>query len=170
MALSWWWNPILPMIRPGFSKNRAAGLHRAGLRRYRDVWISGRFMVAQEVQQAFGLLEEETGAWIASTAKAMRQWRSLIQQRTKHISSGWIGIFGESQQSLLILVCETRENFSPKAGPGYVSIPIQTVVYAVREQSASLAEAPWESRLAHARYDTQGNGAVNVIAGCVRRV
>lgn len=37
MSLSWWWNPAAPMIGPGFSRLRAAALHKTGIRQYRDV-------------------------------------------------------------------------------------------------------------------------------------
>lgn len=61
MSLSWWWNPVVQHIGRDFSRNRVAALHRAGLRRYKDVWKYGRLMHAEEIRLAYGLLREEFG-------------------------------------------------------------------------------------------------------------
>ena len=50
LSMSWWWNPFLPQIGPGFSKLRAAKLHQMGLCRYRDVWHRGHLMTFAEAQ------------------------------------------------------------------------------------------------------------------------
>lgn len=62
MNSSWWWCPAAPIIEPGFSRTRAAALHRARLRRYRDAWVQGRLMNAAEASVAFGRQDQEWGA------------------------------------------------------------------------------------------------------------
>lgn len=94
----------------------------------------------------------------------------MTRQKHEPIRSGWLGIFGEDRHAPPLLICQAGEDYCPKAGSGFQYIPVQTVIYTVRTQSASLTEVSWESRLAQARYDIQGNGAVNVVAGSVRRV
>lgn len=79
MGLSWWWNPVVPMIGPGFSETRAAVVHRAGLKYYRDAWRHGKFMLPPKAQYGFGLLDEEFGAWLAPITKAKQAWRLLVQ-------------------------------------------------------------------------------------------
>lgn len=68
-CLSWKWNPVLPVIGPGFAKIHAATVHRASMRFYYNVWVLGKFMMPAQAHQAYGLLAEEESVWLAVTAK-----------------------------------------------------------------------------------------------------
>jgi hypothetical protein len=62
LSCSVWHCPAAPLIGPGFSKARAAALHKAGLQRYRDILVDSRLLEPDEVQGCFGLLQAEMGA------------------------------------------------------------------------------------------------------------
>ena len=63
MSCSFWWLQSNSAMDLGLSVARAASLHNKGLKRYRDIWRSGRFMTPLEVQDNFGLLPTEFPAW-----------------------------------------------------------------------------------------------------------
>jgi hypothetical protein len=48
--------PTAPLIGPGFSRNKAAALHQAGMRSYRDIWEEGNFLFLAKIQRRYGLL------------------------------------------------------------------------------------------------------------------
>lgn len=127
-------------------------------------------MTPWEVQQAFGLPITEFGAWEVATANAWQAWRPIILKQQSPIAKEWVGVFSDNLVELPTLVCQTNEDFLPKPGPGFHNIPLKLITYVVRPQSASLVEIPWESRLSAATYDSRGDGAITVIAGCIRRV
>jgi hypothetical protein len=61
MIESFWWSPSSPQIGAGFSKARAAKIHKAGLVQIRDAHTEDRFLTAIEAQAKFGILPGEFG-------------------------------------------------------------------------------------------------------------
>lgn len=55
---SFWWSSFIPLIGPGFSKARAAQLHRKGLKKVRDALAGDKIISAPEATTKFGLLED----------------------------------------------------------------------------------------------------------------
>lgn len=94
MCESFWWSEFSSQIGLGFSRIRAAQLHKAGLQKVGDVWNGSRFLSQMEVAARFGLRDEEAGAWAAATNSIQRIWGSLVTLVFPPPRVGeWIGCF-----------------------------------------------------------------------------
>ena len=87
LSCSWWWCPGALVIGLGFSNTRATTLHKAGLQRYRDAWVQGRFMTTTAAKVAFGLLDRETCAWDGDL-RHLKQIRQDLLQASNHLRVG----------------------------------------------------------------------------------
>ena len=162
---------MAPLIGPGFSNARAAELHTAGLRKYRDVWHRGAFISADEAQIKFGLQARETWAWQGANAFVKGVWRDLLRRQDTSTAGEWLAIFADHSTQVPSLVCRTEDGFQPRIGTGVHNIPLGVPTFVVRPQSACLAEIPYEDRLALAvRYDERGEDLIQEVIGCIRRV
>ena len=129
MGCSWWWCPLALLIGPRFSKKRASILHKAGLKKYKDVWVQGRFMSAIEAQLRYGLLEQEYGAWEAAVRQLRTTWQDILCPQQGPIFGDWMAVFSDNFTDIPSLVCHTRDSFHPYAGPGLHLIPIKILIY-----------------------------------------
>jgi hypothetical protein len=172
-SCSFWHCPLAPTIGPGFSKIRAMGLHRNGLRQYKDVldMNSGIFITAVEAQLRFGLLPQEHIVWAGLVNSLERTWRDLLAPSSPIISSGeWIGVFPDRISPHPSLICQTSEAYQPRGGYYRSQIPLSQPTYIVRDPSPYLVEIEWEMRIRGARYDAWGKDLVSTHTGFVRRV
>jgi hypothetical protein len=111
MCEPFWWSEFAPIIGPGFSKIRAAQLHRAGLRCLRDAWQGGTFLSANETGVKFGLKAAEYNAWNTAIAILRRVWRGLLAGINPTAEPGeWLGIFGNNLHNLPVLVFQAGHN------------------------------------------------------------
>ena len=92
---SFWWSRFFPAIGPAFSRNRAAQLHKAGIRITGDVWTRGTFLQAAVAGQRFGLKPEEFQAWDTMTLAMTRYWGRLLTEGVDRwtLPGEWVGIF-----------------------------------------------------------------------------
>jgi hypothetical protein len=114
-----WSCPEVALIGPGFSRRCAANLHKAGLRKYRDIMRGAGFITADEVQERFGLKQEESGAWEAAVRTMTRRWRVILTSPPGRTYEGeWVGIYHRQNSTSPLMVAQTNEAFTPKIGTG----------------------------------------------------
>jgi hypothetical protein len=173
LGCSLWYCPIVPIIGPGFSKSRAAVLHQAGMKTYRDIWFEGSFLPIEEVQRRFGLLPAEVGAWQAAMRVIDRTWNVLLRRNTPLVTHGdWYGFYERPDALAPFNVVKMCLLFTPRLLNGAVNIevPVDVPTYVVQHQSAILQELTYEQRCVGARWDLRGEDLVSPISGVMRRV
>lgn len=98
---SFWWSTFLPLMGAGFSKARAAQLHRQGLRCIRNALAGQRFLSLVEAQQKFDLAETDRGAWDAATRDLLRMWGTLLSEPDPPPKSHeWVGWYADDEDEL----------------------------------------------------------------------
>jgi exonuclease III len=91
---SFWWSNFLSAIGPGFAKARATTMHKAGLKRIKDVWQDGALLPTEEVSRLYGLKNCEFRAWELHTQAMIRYWGAMLTGIDHWSSPGeWPGIF-----------------------------------------------------------------------------
>jgi hypothetical protein len=114
LSCSVWFCPMAPIIGPGFSKHRVSILHKAGMRKYRDI-MTGRsnFIAADEAQRRFGLQEEERGAWNATVRMMSLTWQMILAAPQGRATGGeWVGIYANSTAAAPTIVIQTEERLN----------------------------------------------------------
>lgn len=175
LSCSVWWNPYASAIGPGFSRNRAGELHRAGIRFMRDIWHPSEvcFLRADEVSAQFGLRPEEIGAWYAVLAAFATQWPSLMQgppDRAKEYD--WVGIFHDSDSKLPVCVVPCTGGFTLPLRPhgAEFHIPFSRACFTVQPRSRHLIRIAGADRAVTSAIDPGGNGPASVFQGRSHRV
>jgi hypothetical protein len=106
-----WWSSFSPQIGAGFSKNRAAQLHRAGLVQIQDARVGDRFITAEEGQAKFGFTRTEGGAWRACVHNLISFWGPLLEERNLVLLAGeWLGCFEDQLGSWPSVVFQVGPN------------------------------------------------------------
>lgn len=172
LSSSLWFCPSYSIIGLCFSKSRATILHKKGMRYYRDVWTHTRFMTCSELQDRYGLLPGEFGAWSTTAQALMRQWADILRGQTPRMTSGeWFGVFSNVNDLAPMVVCLACDSFQPCTGYYTVEIPWKTAMYVPSHNtSAYLLSIPEEKRKLTAVNDSLGEDLVNKCKGLVRRV
>jgi hypothetical protein len=101
MNESFWWSEFAVLIGPGFSKSRAAQLHRAGLKRIQDAWEDGSLISVDRAKEKFGLKAGEDRAWLVATDLLTQTWVGMLRGINPVAGrQEWLGIFGEAKNGL----------------------------------------------------------------------
>jgi hypothetical protein len=117
MSESFGWSGFVSTIGPGFAKNRAAQLHKAGLRRLGDAWHGGAFISVEAAGQRFGLKNAEHNAWNVAIAFVNRFWRGLLGGVNPRADpQEWLGIFSQVGDGLPKVVFQPRDTPSLSIG------------------------------------------------------
>lgn len=139
LSCSIWLCRSHPVIRPGFSKVRAAALHKKGMRHYRDIWRQTRFLEPLETQAEFGLQIQDFGAWVAMTQDMGRQWADILKDQSPRVGYGeWIGIFESPTNDTPVVACLTSDNFQPCLG--YYNVEIPAKIHPLMQHYLNLAQ------------------------------
>jgi hypothetical protein len=173
MCCSLWYYPTAPLIGPAFSKTRAAALHHAGMRLYRDIWENGNFLPPVEIQRRFGLLPGETSAWQATMRLIRRTWRELLRRNPPLTTPGeWYGFYASVADSTPFSVVKMCTKFAPRriADVVTIEVPVDVPTYTVQYPSSILQESTYEQRCIGAHWDLRGEDMVSQIMGIMRRV
>jgi hypothetical protein len=118
-SCSLWYCHEVALIGPGFSKQRASVLHKAGMCRYRDVLIGNTFISAEAAQVKFGFKLEETGAWNSAIRLMTLRWEYIFNTPQGRAAVGdWLGVYLNSVATSPFLVVQANEHFEPKLGVG----------------------------------------------------
>jgi hypothetical protein len=172
MSCSVWFCPTVTLIGPGFSKYRAASLHKEGMQKYHDILDSNkRFITVEVAQRRFGLQIEEAGAWNAAVRIMSQAWQLILMiPHGRAFGGKWVGIYANMEAAALRAVVRARKNFEPWLGLRVSWIPLSAPLYTVNPQSATLCIIPEERRMKGARWDERGDNLVSVLRGVVRHV
>jgi hypothetical protein len=161
----------MPLIGPGFSRPRVAQLHKARLRKYRDIMRGNGFISTEEVQGRFRLKPEERGAWEPATRTMSRRWQVILSTPQNRTTGGeWLGIFSHPDSLTPAVVVQATEAFTPKLGVGTFWIPLSVQTLSVNPRSATLSLIPEEARLPRARWDVGGDDLESPVTGNMKRV
>jgi hypothetical protein len=144
MSESFWWSEFTITIGPGFSKNRASQLHRAGLQHIRDAWEDGLFISTERASEKFGLLRMEHGAWTGVIDSLSTIWAGLLGGAKPTVDpQEWLGLFCEPDDGFPKFVLLAGNN--PELVVGLAAqawkIPLCTKVFVVQPLSRSLVMA-----------------------------
>jgi hypothetical protein len=164
---SLWWSFFTPQIGAGFPKNRAARLHKVGLRHIRDTRIDNRFLTNDEAQVKFGILPAETGAWNAMTQNLSTFWENLLTLRLTAVEDKeWIGCFDTDQGNHPKLVFQAYPGLVIEVGgwpqDWLLSTNLQLYTMLPRSNCLAAHEQPWHLQ--------EGAGYYHKMHGTIRRV
>jgi hypothetical protein len=127
----------------GFSKARAAQMHRAGLKRIQDAWEDGSLISIDRAKEKFGLKAGEDRAWLTATNLLTYTWAGMLRGINPVAGrQEWLGIFGEAENGLPQVVFQTGDSLLLRVGAPMqnLHIPWHIDLFAVQEVSRTLVQ------------------------------
>lgn len=99
-----------------------------------------------------------------------RVWGNLLRPQRGTSSGKWLALYVDNISTVPVLVYQANQEFSPKLGPGYLSVPLTTPIFQVLQRSASLEVILDDARMKTARIDHRKDCFINEVAGSLHRV